>query len=674
MDDFYVEFQCPQCGGTMIPVQTDKDADHAFLRDDIDTPTTNVQRNGQAGSGAPGASKGYVKVAQTVDLGFGGILTATATGPFSKPSGSQATVLQPPKQTGQTQPQFRTQQPGKKKFIISKPGAGNAPTPTFSKPSTPPPSIAPSMTTFPPNQASVQKTASQINTQNTQGAIRFRTPQQAGGAQSPQPQTPIRSPQFQSQPAPQTRPSQPPQPAPGQSSTALKGRLISQPTWKGRVPEQKQENFSVVSSANEQSAIAAEKMKIEADEASRREMILKEAQKIAEEQIRLVHENTDKKIADEKAKFAKKAAEDAEITRKIFEETAKKAALETSAYFSELIIEERKTSELEADKRLKKEMEKFDDLKKSIEETRKKSEDKKPEEAEKKEEKPLEKTEIPNQTQPNKKSGADDETKISEIKTESVKDEKETSPAQPLPELTPQPAGTEKTAGAKTDDTEKKEPDPEKKTAEEKPSSPTKKSLFPDKKKKGREASPFAKFAKKTPPPSGETKDSAGIKAGEEGKDKPAAENKIQDGTPRSQINMPPSGRGITNSGLIRIQGKKKTIIYVLITAGALVVCALIIWIGIYIKKIITSRSSRQGSGIIKKIPLPIQKSSKYKVEYDELYKKIKTMPTAKKSDIDKIIADWENFINKYPEDQGDGSIIEAKKQRDNMKMMRDMY
>jgi hypothetical protein len=667
MDDFYVEFQCPQCGGTMIPVQTGKDTGHAFSRDDIDAPTTNVPRNGQAGSGASGASKGHVKVAQTVDLGFGGILTATSTGPFSKPSGAQATVSQPPKQTGQTQPQFRTQQPGKKKFIISKPGAGNGPIPAFSKPAAPPPSIAPPAATFPPKQTFVQKTASQINTQNTQGAIRFKTPQQASGAQSPQTQPPVRSPQFQNQPAP------------GQSSTVLKGRLISQPQEKSRLPEQN----NIVSSTNEQAAITAEKMKVEADEASRREMILKEAQQIAEEQIRLAREDANKEIADEKAKFAKKTAEDAELTRKILEETTKKAARETSAYFSEIIIKERKMAEFEAEERLKKERENFDGLKKSFEEAKKKSEDKKPEEAERKEEKPLEKTEIPNQEKIEEKN----------------KDNKETPSAQPSPELTPQPAGTEKTAGEKkeeppkqiedkksgTDDEPKiseiktesvKEPEPEKKAAEEKPSSPTptKKSLFPDKKKKGKEASPFAKFAKKTLPSSGEAKDSAVIKAGEEGKDKPAADNKKQNGTPMSQVNMPPSGRGITNSVLIKMQGKKKTIIYVLITAGSLAACALIIWLGIYVKKILTARSSQQGSGIIKKIPLPIQKSSKYKADYNELYGKIKTMPAANKSDIDKIIAAWEDFINKYPEDQDDDSIIEAKKQRDNMKMMRDMY
>ncbi len=841
LDEFESAVQCPQCGGNMMPVQDETGAE-TFTNDDLDAPTVAVPKeqimNEIAQEQAALAAKRPVKVAKAIDLGFAGMLSKSSTGPYKRPmpQTAQQAVPQSPAQeevaveTPQVPP---TPAPvssgqttaGKKKFTLGKPGAPQRPAPAQPQAPPPPKPAAPmsattqkkivfqtnvrqSSVSIPPQPAPQQvqapapppKPAAPMSV-TTQKKIVFQTGGRQASAPAPQAAQPpqqIQRPPSQPQQRPaqfQQRPPQQPSPPPprpaGQTSLAMKGKLITPGSRPGVPPQQQRptQQFQTAASrqqpppqTNEDAAIAAEKSRIEADEAARKEFILKEAQRIAEEQIRLAKEEAERKIAEEKARLAKKAAEDAELTRKIAEEAAKKAVQETSAFFSEKIILEKQKAEMEAEERIKKEMQKLEQMRKEFEQAKLEADAKplpqplpaiQPLDQKPPEQPPqppaleplLAKEEVKIESPPARKSPENDagpspETHVANPAADEKKSEQPPMESQPVsgqkekpvePErkneadkkeeaptilLTPAAADAGKLDMGKKDEppaigkaasenksdspapqkkdgeAEKKEdipelslattakdlkPDekkPEEKHAEDKTGKdekagddkkedagksktpPDKKPLFPDKKRKGPAPLPGRK-----PLPASTTASAKAVKP--DGEKKPDGNGNNVTATasglkPKPENKNTLTATNITNSGLIKLKQKKSQIIYVVISVGSLAACIFIIWLGTQVRKYFERRSAARGDGeiVIKKIPSskPIPVESKLKVEYQSVHDTVKRMPAGSKADIEKIIAEWDAFIAKFPDEQNDEYMKKAKVQRDTMVKMKEMF
>ncbi len=682
MDEYHNEFPCPQCGGRMIPIGSLAENGN-FTQDDLDAPTTSIFKKQLLEDISNNAPKRPVKIAKTVDLGFAGMLSKTATGPYKRP-GAQTGPLTP---LATTPPQINEEELA-----------------------TPPSTVPHEART--PGQTSSGKKKFFIN--------KARSTQNLG--------TSIPAPQHISTQE-QKRVSVPP----------LSSASQIQPQTSQAPPSPQQ-----ISPAEEQAAIAAEKLRIEADEAARKELIQKEALRIAEEQIKLAKEESERSIAEEKAKLAKKTADDAELTKKIAEEAAKKAIQEASAFYSEKLIFEKQKAELEANERIKNEMAKLEEMKKEFE--RAELARRTAEEATKKitqetspppEKINIEKQKADSDANEKIKKELEETKKNADIKIEDPKlvSKTESGPTETISPPPPPPPSKEekekdtlaplvvvsqdsglskretddkKTEGSRTDETkdislaekEKVSVTPElksdakipaipekedskkledKKEADKKDDKtskpPLKKPLFPDKKKK----SPGVFPGKKPLPTSTAIGVAKVAKPGEtNNKDKVANDKKSEPDDKKStdeKKDIVPA-HGITNSGLIRLKKKKTGMIYTLISIGALLACALIIWTGIQVKKMFDKPRKNDGTSYEKKAKrnLPIPKESKLRVEYNDIYNKVKAMPTANKSDINKQIAEWEAFINKYPNDQDDECIMKAKIQLDTAKKLSEMY
>jgi len=97
IDSFVDQIECPNCGGIMTPVTLPQTASNAY--DGIvdgEEPTIVVPR-GDNPDETGSHSKRAVKVAKIVDIGFGGMLTTSATGgfkPISIPGNTPPTQFQ----------------------------------------------------------------------------------------------------------------------------------------------------------------------------------------------------------------------------------------------------------------------------------------------------------------------------------------------------------------------------------------------------------------------------------------------------------------------------------------------------------------------------------------------------------------------------------------------------
>jgi len=78
LDEYIEEFECPQCGGLMLPVSNAAPA--PLEEEDDEAPTISISRSQVADY------KKNLKVAAPVDIGFGGMFTSSSTGPLSKSS------------------------------------------------------------------------------------------------------------------------------------------------------------------------------------------------------------------------------------------------------------------------------------------------------------------------------------------------------------------------------------------------------------------------------------------------------------------------------------------------------------------------------------------------------------------------------------------------------------
>jgi len=732
MDEYQAEFPCPQCGGTMIPIQTENYEDQETNNEESTVAVPKSQITDISGQ----EPKRPVKVAQAIDLGFAGMLSKSATGPYKRPTGPLPPISEmyphhheesqyqypEPEPTPAPQPSGKTTS-GKKKFVMTRPGQ----TQNFK--------------TAPPQQAVQQPPQTQTKTAQattTQKKIVFQTSARQGAAQQKQPQPTRQQVQNVTPPSPVAVP---PRPA-TQTATAVKGRMISastrQPGHATIIPTRQAEPAPeppippAVSATQERAAIDAERIRMEADEATRKEHILKEAQLIAEAQIRLAKEEAEKKLAEERALMAKKAADDAEMARKIAEEAARKAAQETSALFSEKIIAERQKIQIEAEDRIKKELEKLEQMRKELEEAKRKAEEAAkaketsppPEEKKKietpapelpkatealKEEKPKDspaasvpntvpeiKTEAKNEMKPEDKS---EKKEILEEKEKDKKSEGSTASPQKTDEKSsgkPEETKKDDSKDEKKTDSDKKEDSKEKSDTNEKDSkdpekkedktakSPLKKPLFPDKKNK--KPLPFqTKKATASATTTGAAKIAKTNDANDKTKDSDDKSEPGKDPEKTTQGNKNTlTATNITNSGLMKLKKKKAGVIYAMIGVGSLLACVVIILFGILIKKIFISimrsgKSTTTEKQVIRKTTSqpaqrPVQVESKYRLEYNETYQKVKKMPAGNKKEIEAIIAEWNTFINKFPDAQNDTSIVEAKKQRDTMEQLKEMF
>ncbi|MFA6567321.1 MAG: hypothetical protein WCS96_03845 [Victivallales bacterium] len=141
----------------------------------------------------------------------------------------------------------------------------------------------------------------------------------------------------------------------------------------------------------------------------------------------------------------------------------------------------------------------------------------------------------------------------------------------------------------------------------------------------------------------------------------------------------------ITNSTLVKIQNKKKTIIFFMVGAAVTVACLLIIFIGGKMLKMV--RSSFSSSPVAdapptatqNKLPSGVQggiKTGSMEMEYKAIYQKIKKAPPAtSRQEIDAIIGQWQDFIDSHPDaTDADKCIKDAKTIIKNLRDMKELY
>ena len=734
MDELEAEVQCPQCGGVMLPIK-DENGHDIFSGEDLDAPTVAVptgQIMEELRNGATQAPKRPVKIAKAVDLGFGGLLSKTSTGPYRRPLQSQqpqqneenVPAKSPPLPQQQesippkASPAGQSTASGKKKFVINKPAPANKTAFSTQVPQSPPPPPKPS-----------------VGATTTQKKIVFQSPKshQSSTGISLNKETKMHQPNkaFATSLNSTSAPENPPQ---QRTNVPLKGKLIVQPR---NIPVEspatfQQENMTSaaeeVDNAKEMEALLAEKTKIEAEEAAKK--AIEQSSAIFSEKIMLEKQKAqleaEKRIKEELAKLEQLKRELEEIKKKDSsknkseQESPETKNVETEAISSTMPTKPEEKKELEKDKNQNSIQNSFSKEQNVV--LQEEKSDKKPElkkdntEQEKKIEITKEEVKTPESheikaTVEEKKETTDNLPELSLKTQESILqkneeiqgnkdipelkvkvDEKKEVPSQEkeTPEkkeekkensIESKEQKEQKTDEKKVESEEKKE-QPSKtedsKVGEDKKASTLKKPILP---KKGK--TPFIPTKKipqtqKTPVKSdqkqGSTKTSTGGNSKENISDKIPGQKKD---TKSTQTKIPPIPENMTNSALIRLKANKTKIIYIIITAASLVACLLIIWLGTQLRKFLERRAAKNAGKdeiIIKRNPDSIPKESKIKVEYLSVYERVKKMPAGTKSDIDKIIAEWDNLIAKFPEDQNNEYVKKAKEQRSTMAKLKEMY
>ncbi|NOY75957.1 MAG: hypothetical protein GXP32_09250 [Kiritimatiellaeota bacterium] len=398
LDEHYEQFDCPQCGGIMLPLNSpnepapyelDEDATIAIPRDELqDIP-------------------GDIKVAQAVDLGFGGMLTSSvSTGQYKPFSGgavspgaaaparpvSPAPVapvpvqpvapvsVQPasPSSPGVKPPmkgKIVNKQSKKKSFSIG--GKKVSATSTSASQSAPPAASVPSSTPIPPAVRPEQPAAQPSPVQPPQPAAapilkkkqgfqikkKGSAPQKFGKKKSVQPSK---------QPAPQsvapTMPvPEPPAPRPTLDDTSTRSGFIPPQSSVETSPTVKHQPELETAAADQAAKFAALQAELEAAKNSKIE---------AEERARAIADETAKRTAEEVQKMAEEAAKKAaeEVARKAAEEAARIKAEEEKRLAEEAAREEAEKARLEAleaeREKIRKDREELEKQRKELEEQR----------------------------------------------------------------------------------------------------------------------------------------------------------------------------------------------------------------------------------------------------------------------------------------------------------------
>jgi DNA-directed RNA polymerase subunit RPC12/RpoP len=417
LDEYYEQFKCPQCDGVMLPLNTQDEPAPYELDEDA---TIAIPRDGLQNE-----MGGDIKVAQAVDLGFGGMLTTSvSTGKHkpitgaTSPAPSSDTVQQQQAQTpaaapvavsqpASPAPPVSTQQDQasaapsgkkpplkgkvlntrskKKSFSIGKKSTANTQTAvSVAQPATAAPEPAPAIdvTSQPPPQplnqqeeAPVAKAPQKTKKQGFQIKKKGGTPQKFGKKKSAKPTSTAAVPQ-----AVNSQPNVVPEPVAPQhvvtsADTSTRSDLTSiQP------PNAVVQNPELESAASEAAKFAALQAELDAANAAKNEMakivaenerrIAEEAARKAEEDARIAAEESARKAEEEKRRIAEEARIAAEEATKQAVEEAKRIAEEAAA---KAIEDARRIAEEAARKAEEESARKAEEARKEAEEKAKKA-------------------------------------------------------------------------------------------------------------------------------------------------------------------------------------------------------------------------------------------------------------------------------------------------------------
>ena len=744
IDSFVNQVECPNCGGIMTPVNAPPA--RTFASNGIvdgDETTSSIAPHGGISdeTAATAGQKRVVKVAKIVDIGFGGMLTTSATGGFKPITLGGKNTAVPFSQQQSFPQQFQKQtpppeketvpehvEPAAQKHIAPPPptslGGQRKKTFTISKFKTPAPSTQQTSAQHMGATQVEQRTAATIPQQQRTAPPAAAVQPQRDNSQAPRETLP--KPRVSGSTSLKFLPKGALKVAQNhiaQTHTAINHAQIPPPP--ANMQPQNQSQFQTQRQMPRQHVKQdenfANQVRIEAE---RQEAILREAYRIAGEKIRKEEEKdvqTRKHAAEEAeraakeaadrlaAQIAKERAETEELLRKEREtlELHKKELLEMKKKAEE---ETAKAKQIQENKITGEKTEKTENGVKSSE-----SPELPPTDTKKESDKEKAETDQPvlKKDEPGKKDSKPEE--ITEVKKDDANAKK--SPVKGLPPpspfnkkgLRPPPFPAKAAAGksvAGKDDLKKEETSsPDIVTTEK---DKTKIGINANLKTEGvTEAKKDDANAKKSPvkglpppspfnkkglkPPPFPAKAAAGKSvAGKDGKEDSEKE-KSPDivKTPEKDRTQTKVGINttvaITNSTLVKIQNKKKTIIFFMVGAAVTVACLLIIFIGGKMLKMV--RSSFSSSPVAdapptatqNKLPSGVQggiKTGSMEMEYKAIYQKIKKAPPAtSRQEIDAIIGQWQDFIDSHPDaTDADKCIKDAKTIIKNLRDMKELY
>ncbi len=689
LDSFVDQIECPSCRGTMYPVNVPPPTAQAAPGfDQGDTPTTIVPRAEILREIAATADqpKKVVKVAKFVNIGFGGMLTTSATRGFKPitpgkkdsgfPFSKQAPFPQQPQK--QTPPPEKEAVPEHDESAVQKQEASSSSSTnlggqrkkTFTVSKTPAPSQQQTSTQY----MDATQVAPNIST---------NVPVQPSGADAPAPHEILPKPRVSGPTSTSLKFLPKGALKVAQTHTSIQHSQVPSPPSKPTDPthnqNQPQQQSSHLSELDEDFAA---QVRIEAE---RREAILREAYRIAEEKIRKEREETERLSAEKKALKEKKEAVQAEIHAENAETAAKEAAKILVSQISKELAE---TEEL-----IRRERETLEQRKKELQEIRKSAEeetaDAKPiqeitptEQKEEKVEKATVSPELSSETPPA-------ETRKDDAKT--LEPEKKLII---IPTL--KPVKLKSSEGSETLMRSSKNLQIDQKTfetgklllnKEELDKLNAKPEVITEKKKDDAETKKKNPFRGLPPPPPYKKGLRTPLLATKKAPDKPLEEKVNGEGVEKGKASIPdvlndptkdktPTKAGInvtepmTNSALLKIHKRKKNVILLIVGLAVLAACLLIFFVGGEVVKMIKSSFS---PAPVAAPSLPVVPQS-LQMEYNAVYKKIKKNP-ANRQEIDANIKELQDFIDSHPNlPDTDKYINDAKTHVKDMQNMKELY
>lgn len=344
----------------------------------------------------------------------------------------------------------------------------------------------------------------------------------------------------------------------------------------------------------------------------------------AEERIKQAKEEAKRIIAEEKAKTAKKASEEAARARRLAEEAALLAAKKTAEKFNAQIAEERREAERKTEERLKKERAELERLHKELEEARK---------------------------------AKADEKFLQETVEKAVKN---TAIPKPMDESAEKKDAEEGKSGKELGK------EPENKQEKAAPAKINKRTGYLQKKeKKGLPPSPGGEMKKSQSAAGTKTKTAIALSS--------AAKEKVIEGEKSLEEKI--SDYGITHTGLLRMQNKKRTIIYTLIFSTLGIIVILILLCMKSCQNLAHHSAGKSNRSAAPKSAMMRETVTRpNKLDYREVAGKVKEMPCQSISQIDEIIKVWKEFIDKYPNSTDNKYIRNAKEQIKTMEDLKTMH
>ncbi|MFA6294241.1 MAG: hypothetical protein WC637_20790 [Victivallales bacterium] len=701
LDSFVDQVECPSCGGMMYPVNAPpQEAQAADLGPDQgDTPTTIVPRAEILREIAATADqpRRVVKVAKFVNIGFGGMLTTSATRGFKpitpgkKDSGFPFSK-QPPfpqqaqKQTAPSEKEALAEhaEPAKNKADSpSSNGSGGQRIKAFtvSKIKTPAPSPQQTATQYMDSTQVDPNISTNIHQHHTAPPPESVQPH---GEDAPAPHEILPKPRISAPTSTSLKFLPKGALKVAQTHTSIQRSQLPSPpsklTAQTHNPSQPQQQSPHFSELDEDFAA---QVRIEAE---RREAILREAYRIAEEKIRKEREAAEKSSAEEKAlKEEKEAVLQAEIHAENAEIAAKEAA---KVLVTQITKELAETEEL-----IRKERETLELRKKELQQIRRSAEE------ETAEAKPVQE----NRAAEKKEEKAENATVSPKLPpepppAETVKED--AKPQEPEKKLiiTPQkPVKLKSSEGSETLMRSSKNLQIDKKTYETgklllKKEELEKLNAIPEviteKKKDDAEAKKKSPFKGLPPPPplykkglrtpmlaakkapdktlSGKIGDEVAEKEKSSGSD--VQNSPAKDKTPtKAGINVE---EPMTNSALLKIHKRKKNIILLIVGLTVLAACLLIFFVGGEIVKMVKSSFS-PSPAVAPSLPVVPQT---LQMEYNAAYRRIKKTPV-NRQEIDANIKELQDFIDKHPNvPDTDKYIHDAKTHVKDMQSMKELY